>query len=87
MPTPEIIERVRSFRDELGETQPDQARAPHVEELRQHVDRVLAQPDQEPHYRALSDRLLFHATGFQIDHPALSASMQALADSLAKVGI
>lgn len=83
MPTPEIIERVRSFRDELGETQPD----PRRDELRQHVDRVLEQPDHEPHYKTLSDRLLFHATGFQIDHPQLSASMQALADTLSKVGL
>lgn len=83
MPTPEIIERVRSFRDELGENQPD----PRRDELRQHVDRVLAQPDHKPHYKTLSDRLLFHATGFQIDHPQLSASMQALADTLSKVGL
>ncbi|MEO8550460.1 MAG: DUF4404 family protein, partial [Kofleriaceae bacterium] len=80
-------ERVRRFRDELGETQPAPARESGVEELREHVDRVLAQPDQEPHYRSLSDRLLFQASEFKLDHPTLAASMQALADALAKVGI
>jgi hypothetical protein len=87
MPTPDIIERVRSLRDELGETQPDPALAPSVEELKAHADRVLAEPDHAPHYKSLSDRLLFHYVGFQIDHPKLAASMQSLVDSLATAGL
>jgi len=87
MPTPDIIERVKSLRDELGETQPDPALAPHVEELKAEADRVLAEPDHTPHYRSLSDKLLFHYTGFQIDHPKLAASMQSLVDTLGKAGI
>jgi hypothetical protein len=87
MPTPDIIERVKSLRDELGETQPDPALAPRVEELKAEADRVLAEPDHTPHYRSLSDKLLFHYTGFQIDHPKLAASMQSLVDTLGKAGI
>jgi hypothetical protein len=87
MLTPDIIERVRSLRDELGETQPDSALAPRVEELKAHADRVLAEPDHAPHYKSLSDRLLFHYTGFQIDHPKLATSMQSLVDTLAKAGL
>ena len=83
MPSPDLIERVRSLRDELGETQPD----PRVEELKAEADRVLAEPDHTPHYRSLSDKLLFHYTGFQIDHPKLAASMQSLVDTLGKAGI
>jgi hypothetical protein len=87
MPTPELIERVRSLRDELGETQPDPALAPSVEELKAQADRVLAEPDHVPHYKTLGDRLLFHYVGFQIDHPKLAASMQGVVDSLAKAGL
>jgi hypothetical protein len=87
MPTPDIIERVRSLRDELGETQPDPARAPDVEDLKAHADRVLAEPDHAAHYKSLSDRLLFHYVGFQIDHPKLAASMESLVDTIAKAGL
>ncbi len=87
MPTPEIIERVRKLQDELGETQPDPARAPDVDVLKQHVATVLAEPDHTPHYKSLSDKLLFHYIGFQIDHPELAASMESLVDTLAKFGI
>ena len=87
MPTPDIIERVKSLRDELGETQPDPALAPRVEELKAEADRVLAEPDHAPHYRSLSDKLLFHYTGFEIDHPKLAASMQSLVDTLGKAGL
>ena len=87
MPTPDIIERVKSLRDELGETQPDAARAPKVEDLKAAIDVVLAQPDQRPHYKSLGDKLLFHYVGFQIDHPKLAASMEALADTITKAGL
>jgi len=87
MPTPDIIERVRSLRDELGETRPDPAQAPEVEDLKAAIDVVLAQPDHEPHYKSLSDRLRSNYAGFQIDHPKLAGSMQALVDSLGKVGL
>ncbi|MEO6775215.1 MAG: DUF4404 family protein [Kofleriaceae bacterium] len=87
MPTPDIIERVKSLRDELGETQPDLAQAPSVEELKAAIDVVLAHPEDVPSYKSLSDRLLFHYVGFQIDHPKLAASMQAVVDSLATAGL
>jgi hypothetical protein len=85
--TPDIIERVRKLNDELGETQPDPARAPHVAEIKQHIATVLAEPDHKPHYKSLSDKLLFHYVGFQIDHPKLASSMESLVDSLAKAGL
>jgi Domain of unknown function (DUF4404) len=87
MPTPEIIERVRKLQDELGETQPDPAKAPDVDAIKQQIAVLLAEPDHEPHYKSLSDKLLFHYIGFQIDHPKLAASMESLVDSLAKVGL
>ncbi len=87
MPTPEIIERVRKFNDDLGEVQPDSPHAPAAAELRQHVSSVIAEPEHTPHYRSLSDKLLFHYTGFQIDHPKLAQTMQGIVDSLASVGI
>jgi Domain of unknown function (DUF4404) len=87
MPTPEIIERVRKLQDELGETQPDPARAPDVDAIQKQIAVVLAEPEHKPHYKSLSDKLLFHYIGFQIDHPKLAASMESLADSLGKVGL
>ncbi|CAN5287274.1 hypothetical protein BH11MYX1_BH11MYX1_55040 [soil metagenome] len=87
MPTPEIIERVRKLHDELGETQPDPAKAEHVAELRKQIDTVLAEPAHEPHYKSLSDKLLFHYVGFQIDHPKLAASMESIVDQIQKAGI
>lgn len=87
MPTPEIIERVRKLDEELGQTQPDPARAPDVEELRKHTATVLAEPDHAPHYKSLSDKLLFHYIGFRQDHPQLAASMESLVDSLQKAGL
>jgi hypothetical protein len=87
MPTPEIIERVRKLNDELGETQPDPAKAEHVAELRRHIDTVLAEPDHRPHYKSLGDKLLFHYVGFQIDHPKLAASMESVVDQLQKAGL
>lgn len=87
MPTPDIIERVKSLRDELGETQPDAALAPRIEELKAQADRVLAEPDHEPHYKSLRDRLRFDYAGFETDHPKLAASMQSLVDTLGKVGL
>ena len=86
MPTPEIIERVRKLNDELGETQPDPAKAPDVDAIKKQVAVVLAEPDHKPHYKSLSDKLLFHYVGFQIDHPKLATSMESLVDSLAKAG-
>ncbi|GEM_PF-3569015 len=87
MPTPEIIERVRKLNEELGETQPDPAKAEHVAELRKQIDTVLAEPDHKPHYKSLSDRLQFHYVGFQIDHPKLATSMESLVNTLATVGL
>jgi len=83
MPTPDLIERVRSLRDELGETQPD----PRIDELKAQADKVLAEPDHAPHYTSLADRLRFHYTGFKNDHPALATSMQSLVDTLGKAGL
>jgi hypothetical protein len=87
MPTPEIIERVRKLQDELGETTPDPATAPDVEAIQKQIAVVLAEPEHKPHYKSLSDKLLFHYIGFQIDHPQLASSMESLADSLAKAGL
>jgi hypothetical protein len=87
MPTPDIIERVRGLRDELGETEPDPALAPSVEELKAQADRVLAEPDHAPHYKSLSERLLAYSAGFQTDHPKLAASMESLVDTIAKAGL
>ncbi len=87
MPTPEIIERVRKLNDELGETQPDPSKAEQVAELRKQIDTVLAEPDHKPHYKSLSDKLLFHYVGFQIDHPKLATSMESLVNTLATVGL
>lgn len=87
MPTPEIIERVRKLQDELGETTPDPATAPDVEAIQKQIAVVLAEPEHEPHYKSLGDKLLFHYIGFQIDHPKLAQSMESLADSLAKAGL
>ena len=87
MPTPEIIERVRKLQDELGETTPDPARAPDVDAIQKQIAVVLAEPEHKPHYKSLSDKLLFHYIGFQVDHPKLAQSMESLADSLAKAGL
>ncbi|MFT3693014.1 MAG: DUF4404 family protein [Kofleriaceae bacterium] len=87
MPTPEIIERVRKLDEELGETQPDPAKAPDVEAIKKQIAVVLAEPEHKPHYKSLSDKLLFHYIGFQIDHPKLAASMEQLVDSLQKAGL
>jgi len=87
MPTPEIIERVRKLNDELGETRPDSPHAPAIAELKQHVSTVIAEPDHKPHYKSLSDQLLFHYVGFQIDHPKLATSMESLVQTLATVGL
>ncbi len=87
MPTPDIIERVKKLQDELGEVQPDPAKAPDVEALKQQIDMVLAQPDHAAHYKSLGDKLLFAYVGFQIDHPELASSMETLADTLAKIGL
>jgi len=87
MPTPEIIERVRKLQGELGETTPDPATAPDVEAIQKQIAAVLAEPEHAPHYKSLSDKLLFHYVGFQIDHPKLAQSMESLADSLAKAGL
>jgi hypothetical protein len=87
MPTPEIIERVRKLQDELGETQPDPARAPDVDAIQKQIAVVLAEPEHKPHYKSLSDKLLFHYIGFQIDHPKLAASMESVVDSIAKAGL
>lgn len=87
MPTPDIIERVRKLQDELGEAQPDPAKAPDVEAIKLQIAVVLAEPDYKPHYKSLSDKLLFHYIGFQIDHPKLASSMESLVDSLAKAGL
>ena len=87
MPPPEIIERVRKLQDELGETTPDPATAPDVEAIQKQIAVVLAEPEHKPHYKSLSDKLLFHYIGFQIDHPQLASSMESLADSLAKAGL
>jgi hypothetical protein len=87
MPTPEIIERVRKLQDELGEATPDPVRAPDVDAIQKQIAVVLAEPEHKPHYKSLSDKLLFHYIGFQIDHPKLAQSMESLVDSLAKAGL
>lgn len=85
MPTPELIQRVKSLRGELEALQPDAAKAPAVTELQQHLDAVIREPAQIAHYTSLSDRLLFHYVGFQIDHPKLATSMESLANALSGV--
>ncbi|MEO8840743.1 MAG: DUF4404 family protein [Kofleriaceae bacterium] len=87
MPTPEILERVKKLQDELGETTPDPAKAPDIDAIQKQIAVVLAEPDHKQHYKSLSDQLLFHYIGFQIDHPKLAQSMESLADSLAKAGL
>jgi Domain of unknown function (DUF4404) len=87
MPTPEIIERVRKLHDELGETQPDPAKQPAVEDLKRELQTVMLEPEHKPHYKSLSDKLLFHYIGLSIDHPKLAQSMQGLVDSLAAAGL
>jgi hypothetical protein len=87
MPTPDIIERVKKLQDELGEVQPDTAQAPDIETLRKEIDVVLADPEHAPHYKSLGERLLFHKVGFQNEHPQLAASMESLAETLAKIGL
>ena len=85
MPTPAIIQRVKEVHDELGEAQPDPA--PAVEAIKQQLAQVMLEPEHKPHYKSLSDKLLFAYIGFQIDHPKLAASMEALANELAKAGL
>jgi hypothetical protein len=85
MPTPELIERVKSLRGELGALQPDPAKATAVDELQQRLDAVLREPAHLPHYTSLSDRLLLHYVGFQIDHPKLATTMESLANALSGV--
>lgn len=87
MPTPEIIERVKQLHDDLSATQPDPARQPAVDELKAELQTVMLEPDHAPHYKSLSDKLLFHYVGFQIDHPKLAGSMQGLVESLARAGL
>ena len=83
MPTPEIVERVRKLHEDLSET-PDH---PGAAELKLATQTVIAEPDHHPHYKTLSDKLLFHYVGFQIDHPKLAQSMQGIVDSLAAAGL
>ena len=87
MPTPEIIARVQQLHDELGATQPDPAKQPAIDELKQQLQAVMLEPTARPHYQSLADKLLFHYVGFQIDHPKLAASMESLVDALAKAGL
>ncbi len=87
MPTPAIIERMRELHTELGETQPTPATAEELARIKQQVDTVMLQPDHAPHYKGLSDRLLFAYVGFQIDHPKLAGLMQGVATSLSNAGI
>jgi hypothetical protein len=89
MPTPAIIERVKQVHDELGEAQPDFTRAPDVDidAIKKQLAAVMLEPDHKPHYDSLGDKLLYAYIGFQIDHPKLAASMQTLANDLAKAGL
>ena len=87
MPTPAIIERVKQVHAELGETVPSPAKAPAVNTLKQALDTIMLDPTQATHYKGLGDKLLFHYIGFQIDHPKLAASMEQLANDLAKAGL
>jgi Domain of unknown function (DUF4404) len=87
MPTPEIIERVRKLNDDLSATAPDPAKEVAIADIQKQLQTVLVEPAYKPHYKTLSDKLLFHYVGFQIDHPQLAGAMEGLANSLTAVGL
>jgi hypothetical protein len=89
MPTPAIIERVKEVHDELGKAQPDSTRAHDVDvdAIKKQLAAVMLEPDHKPHYDALGDKLRYAYAGFKDDHPKLAASMETLANDLAKAGL
>ena len=87
MPTPEVIARVRELHAELAETQPDAPMAADVVSLREAVDDALREPDREHHYTSLNDQLLLTYIKFELDHPKLAGTMQAVINALSAAGI
>ena len=84
MPTPEIIERVRQLRTQLGETQPAD---PETSQLVHEIDSVLADPAHAPRYDGLGERLRSASTGVEVRHPQLAASVQAVINALSAAGV
>jgi hypothetical protein len=87
MPTPPIIDKVRQLRDELGATEPRPETQPELDELSRAVETVMLEPEHEPHYASLGERLRGAMADLQLHHPTLAGAMQQVVSALDSVGL
>lgn len=77
MPTPEILQRVRSVHGEVGAVDP---------ELHKQLDAVLLDPNKAD-YGGLRSRLLEAYTDLQAKHPKVAGALKGLIDELVAAGL
>ncbi len=84
MPTPEVVAKLVALRAELAAAHPDPVV---VAQLQTQLDAAIAEPTHAPHYAGLSEKLRAAAVAFEVTHPALAGSIEAVINSLGNAGI
>ena len=87
MPTPQIIERVRSLHGELGTPDPAAPLPGDLDALRQQLDIVMLAPAESERYSLLGDKLRAVAAKLETNHPRLAGAVQGLIDELVAAGL
>jgi hypothetical protein len=85
MPIPFVIAKVRHLHQTLAETPPPAH--PAVGEVAKAVDTVMVDPEHEPHYEGLREKLAAATRAIEAQHPKLAAAMEAVVQSLSTAGL
>jgi hypothetical protein len=84
MLTPEVVQKLVALRAELATAHPDPTV---IAALQNQLDAAIAEPTHAPHVAGLSEKLRAAAVAFEVTHPQLVGSLEAVIISLGNAGI
>lgn len=84
-----LNDKLNALHAELGQTQPTSRTEPVVNDLKQHIQPLVDNPNAQDtqRYSSLRERLNLALVDLEVDHPTLSTAIQSVLNELAAVGI
>ena len=83
----DLQKKLQDLSDEIAKTETDdEEKQAELNELQALVQQTMAEPE-DGHKQSLRKRLRESLLGFEVDHPSLTASMEAVSEYLSSLGI
>lgn len=84
-----LNDKISNLNEQVSQPQPTEKSQAIADDLKTTIQPIVEQPDADNaiHYHSLGERLNLALVDLDVDHPTLSAAIQAVLDELAAVGI